>query len=155
MSDAQPDIEIEIDSLLPHADNMMLLEKLVSVSDVHLEADIIVDATVLHDRHGTVPALVALEYMAQAVSAWAGAQGRKQGREPQLGFLLGTRRFITNAAVFRPGDALRVRVDCVHQEPSGLGSFDCRVWNDRVDSTARLSVFQPEDAEKYLKENSI
>jgi predicted hotdog family 3-hydroxylacyl-ACP dehydratase len=93
-----------------------------------------------------VPAWVGIEYMAQAVSAWAGARALSGGGQPRIGFLLGTRRYEARCAGFSGGRTLRVQARCEMMAGNGLGMFDCSIHLDgREIATGRLSVFEPSD----------
>jgi predicted hotdog family 3-hydroxylacyl-ACP dehydratase len=95
-------------------------------------------------RDGAVPAWVGIEYMAQAVSAWAGARALRGGGRPRIGFLLGTRRYDVHCAAFPGGRTLRVQVRCEFMGDNGLGLFDCSIHLDGAEVAAgRLSVFEP------------
>ena len=105
---------------------------------------------VVHE--GRMPGWVGLEYMAQTISAWSGAQHAQQGGSPRLGMLLGTRRYHAHVPDFAAGTRLRIEV---HQEfvgANGLGMFDCRILREGEEvATARLSIFEPEDGESILR----
>ena len=53
--------------------------------------ELVVPEAGLFVEDGQVPAWVGIEYMAQAIAAWAGCRARAAGKPPQLGFLLGSR----------------------------------------------------------------
>ena len=95
-------------------------------------------------RDGAVPAWVAIEYMAQAVSAWAGARGRRAGGQPRPGLLLGSRKYEAKCESFPSGATLRVEAQCELIAANGLGTFDCRITMDgREVAVARIAVFDP------------
>jgi len=58
----------------------------------------------------TVPALLGIEYMAQTIAAFGGIKRRLAGRPLDLGFLLGTRRYVCNVGTFAVGSVLTVSV---------------------------------------------
>ena len=89
-----------------------------------------------------------LEYMAQAIGAYAGYAARKRGEPIKLGYLLGTRCYECSRPIYTVGMLLRVHVKRVLQSENGLASFECRI-DDEIGqiASANLSVFQPaEDA---------
>ena len=145
-------LPLNIDEVLPHRDSMRLIDRLL---DWQPES-IVVEVDVPH--HGPfnhadgVPAWVGVEYMAQAIAAWAGCRARSAGREPSIGFLLGTRRYESRVSWFRAGALLRVEARRELLGDNGLGMFSCRILGDGEElATAKVSVFEPPDAMAYLE----
>jgi ApeP dehydratase len=62
-----------IADLVPHKGPMCLLDRLIEVEEERLVAEVMVSDSSLFSRGGTVGAWVGIEYMAQAVAAWAGS----------------------------------------------------------------------------------
>jgi predicted hotdog family 3-hydroxylacyl-ACP dehydratase len=103
-------------------------------------------------RDGAVPAWVGIEYMAQTVSAWAGARARGQGGAPRAGLLLGSRRYEARRNAFPSGARLRVEARCELMGANGLGQFDCRIEMDGEEvATARIAVFDPPGGADFLQ----
>ena len=99
-----------------------------------------------------VPAWVGIEYMAQAIAAWAGCRARSAGNAPAIGVLLGTRRFTSSCPHFPCGSELQVRASCELMADNGLGMFACQILiDDQVCCQANVSVFEPADALAYLE----
>ena len=135
-----------IDSLIPHRGAMRLLDRVVALDDEHVVAEVDVPFDGLFVRDGEVPAWIGIEYMAQAVSAWAGARARSRGGEPRPGLLLGTRRYEAHCDGFASGVCLRVEARCDLYGANGLGQFECRIVQDgRELASARISVLDPPD----------
>jgi predicted hotdog family 3-hydroxylacyl-ACP dehydratase len=133
---------IDVVDLIPHTGDMVLLERIVDYDDKGLTAELVVRGDGLFGDNQTVPAWAGIEYMAQAVAAYVGVKA-KQANEPiRLGFLLGTRRYNSNVAVFKVGAILTIRVEKIIQD-DGLGVFDCRILGEGVEVTANLNVYQP------------
>ncbi|MDD2724174.1 MAG: 3-hydroxylacyl-ACP dehydratase [Methylovulum sp.] len=128
--------------LLPHAGGMMLLDKIIRFDDQSMVAEVIVNGNGLFGDEQSVPALVGIEYMAQAISAHSGMMDKIAGRQSYLGFLLGTRLYTSNVASFLTGAVLTVHVKIVLQE-QGLGVFDCKITAPGVLVEAKLNVYQP------------
>src|SRR5204863_4226908 len=74
-----------------------------------------------------VPAWVGIEYMAQTIAAWAGGRARRAGREPAVGFLLGSRRYQAHRPAFACGQTVRICTRCEFIGDNGLGQFACRI----------------------------
>lgn len=139
------------EELVPHSGDMALLDEVVGVGEEILTATVRVREDGIFDRDGRVPAYVGIEYMAQAVAAFSGYWAKQVGEEVRLGFLLGTRKFLSNIDSFRCGDQLTVDVERLLQAENGMATFECRISGEGVEQSARLNVFQPENIEEYLK----
>ncbi|WP_308364439.1 MULTISPECIES: hotdog family protein [unclassified Microbulbifer] len=139
------------EELVPHSGDMALLDEVVGVGEETLTATLRVRKDGIFDREGRVPAYVGIEYMAQAVAAFSGYWAKQVGEEVRLGFLLGTRKFLSNIDSFRCGDQLTVDVERLLQAENGMATFECRISGEGVEQSARLNVFQPENIEEYLK----
>lgn len=144
--------EYAIEELLPHRKPMLLLEQLLESGSDYIVCKVVVGNDGLFDVASRVPASMGLEYMAQAVSAYSGLQARRKGLPVKLGFLLGTRLFESSVAEFSSGQVLEVKVRRILGGGDGLGSFECTVSGDGVRQSARLSVYEPDDPESYLKQ---
>jgi predicted hotdog family 3-hydroxylacyl-ACP dehydratase len=150
--------EYSVEELVPHSGKMSLLDRITDYGDIWLQAevDITVDA-MFADEKG-VPAWVGLEYLAQAIGAFAGLQERRSGGKPKIGFLLGSRKYQCSSDYFNLGDTLVLKVEEEMQGENGLSVFNGSLINTRdtqainyIEATARLNVFQPDDAEAFLK----
>ncbi|WP_148715468.1 ApeP family dehydratase [Chitinolyticbacter meiyuanensis] len=144
--------DIAIADLVPHAGTMCLLDTFVAAEGESLTAEVTIRADSLFCRNGEVGGWVGIEFMAQAVAAWAGWRARQRGGLPQVGFLLGSRKYECSRPAFFPGERLRVQVTRQFQADNGLGQFDCRIEiaGDTVASAA-LTVFEPDDAAGFLQ----
>ena len=133
--------------LLPHAPPMILLDRVTGWDQGRLYAmvEIRSDNPFYVPGHG-VPCHVGIEYMAQACGAYAGLEAKHAGQPVRIGFLLGTRHFSSQTPWFQLGEILTVSILEVLRE-SSMGVFDCRIAHDGDEvATARLNVYQPEDA---------
>jgi predicted hotdog family 3-hydroxylacyl-ACP dehydratase len=116
--------------LIPHSGPMCLLDRVVEHSPETTICAVDPGASsVLARPDGSVPAWVALEYMAQCVAVHGGLAARARGEDPRPGLLLGSRRLRFDARDFAPGDELRVSVRH-HAGERGLVVFDCAVARD-------------------------
>jgi predicted hotdog family 3-hydroxylacyl-ACP dehydratase len=141
-----------IESLIPHGGAMRLLDRVIAIDDDDVVAEVDVPFDGLFVRDGQVPSWIAIEYMAQAVSAWAGARARGKGGTPRPGLLLGSRRFEVHCDGFASGSTLRVEAHCELVGGNGLGQFDCRVMQEgRVLAASRISVLDPPEGTDLLK----
>ncbi|GGB80941.1 3-hydroxylacyl-ACP dehydratase [Marinobacterium zhoushanense] len=144
--------EFTVDELVPHSGQMSLLSEITDYGEEWLSAAVDITPTSMFADEKGVPAWVGLEYMAQAIGAYAGLQERKQGREPKLGFLLGTRKYSVPVAYFVLGERIEVRVTKNMEAENGLCAFDCELHGQRFEAVASLNIFQPDDADTFLRE---
>jgi len=131
--------------LLYHDDPMILVDRVVKRLDdgVICETDI-TSGTLFADDKG-VPAYVAIEYMAQAIGVFDGIIRKESSRKPEIGFLLGSRKFelFTNRFLF--GQTLKITVKRIW-DGEKVVQFDCIVEDARsLDTVAKatLTVYSP------------
>ena len=131
---------------------MVLLDSVISVDDAAMTCALAVrDDSLFMEAEG-VPALVGIEYMAQAIAAHAGWRARRDGDSVKPGFLLGTPRFTAHKPYFERGGDFRVDVakDWGDDE---MMRFDCQITHAQTGETyvaAGLNVFQPKNLDAYL-----
>ncbi len=146
----------DIDSVLPHKDSMRLIDRVVAWGPESIAVEVDVPGSGPLTTADGVPAWVGVEYMAQAIAAWAGCRARQEGRDPSIGFLLGTRRFTAHSPTFAAGSCLRVEAHCELMGENGLGMFACRILaGDEELAVANVSVYEPLDAMAYLESGEV
>lgn len=144
-----PSLPCAIAPFVPHRHGMCLLDTLLEVGDEHLLAEVTPCRDGLFAAARGVPGWVGLEWLAQAVAAWAGVQAVRQGDEPRIGFLLGTRRYRCQTPWFAFDRPVRVGVALDFRADNGLGAFRGELRGSHGESlaTTTLNVFQPESLE--------
>ncbi|AWF79419.1 3-hydroxylacyl-ACP dehydratase [Microbulbifer sp. A4B17] len=142
------------EELVPHSGNMSLLDEVISVGEEQLQAKLRVRDDGIFSRNGRVPAYVGIEYMAQSIAAFSGYHAKEQGKDVRLGFLLGTRKFLSNIESYRCGEELTIDVERILQAENGMATFECVITGSSIEQSARLNVFQPDNVEQYLKERN-
>jgi len=147
-------MEHTVASLVPQAERMVWLDRIVDHGDDWLEAEVTVRReNLLADEMG-VGGWVGIEYMGQAVAAYAGLQARAQGEPVKIGFLVGTRRYVSRWPRFPLGSRLRIHVRHECEAGNGLSAFACRITcGDKEVAAADLNVFQPVDPMEFLAGN--
>jgi predicted hotdog family 3-hydroxylacyl-ACP dehydratase len=134
----------DVADLVPQRGPMRLLGGIVSHSREETVCAVDLERSALFAQaDGSVPAFVALEYMAQCAAAHAGFARGAGAEPPRVGFLLGTRRLTLTTDRFRPGQRLRVSARH-HRGESGLVVFDCRLRDADSDETlaeGRLNLY--------------
>ncbi len=138
-----------IASLVPHAASMLLLDRLCEATATTARCEVRVGETLalfLRDD-GALPGWVGIELMAQTVAAWSGYQGHLRQEEPQIGLLLGARKYQCHLARLPAGSLLTIDCEQLLQD-GALASFQCYLRCDgELVAEARLSTIQP-DAEQ-------
>ena len=82
---------LAIENYVPHRGVMLLLDRLLQADAESAVAQVTVPRDGLFLQDAGMPAWVGVEYMAQAVAAWAGWQAVQAQQPVKLGFLQGTR----------------------------------------------------------------
>ncbi|WP_329740899.1 hotdog family protein [Dyella sp. A6] len=139
-----------LDTLVPHAGNMVLLDAVIEGDDEHIVCRRTVRADGLFEDAEGLPAWAGVELMAQAVAAWAGLQAQREGQPVRLGFLLGTRQYHCDVDGFAPGTELRVEAVRSFHDANGMGVFACRIDAPGGHAEARLNVFSPPDPDAFF-----
>lgn len=146
--------DYRVAQLVPHAGRMSLLSRVVAYDEGWLLAEVDIDNDSMFANDRGVPAWVGLEYMAQAIAAYAGLQERIQGGLPKIGFLLGSRNYSASTDHFARGQTFQVRVELEMVADNGLNVFNCVLEGNNTRASAVVNVFQPDDAEKFLEETT-
>ena len=144
---ALPDIR----DVMPHSGPMVLLDRVVAADDESLCAEVRVRAHSLFFVDGAIGGWVGLEYMAQAIGAFAGYRSRLRGEPVRIGYLLGTRHYECKQPSFALGSRLEIYVKRVLQSQDGLAAFDCRIDDETgMVASANVTVFQSADGDKSM-----
>jgi predicted hotdog family 3-hydroxylacyl-ACP dehydratase len=148
-------IDMPIAELMPHGGRMRLLDRILEGDADSLLAEVTVREDSLFFANGGVGGWVGIEFMAQAVAAWAGWHARLRGEAPRVGFLLGTRRYECSRPVFKPGECLRIEVLRQFSADNGLGQFDCTITiGTETVAKAALTVFEPRSGQDMGRGNT-
>ena len=144
-----PDIRM----LVPHAGSMVLLDRVVSCDEENLCAEVAIRPDSLFCGADGVGSWIGIEYMAQAIAAFAGYHARMRNEPVKIGFLLGSRRYDCTQPYFPLGVVLRVCVRRLLQSENGLGSFECHIEDDNKQeiATGTITVFQPVEVKDFLE----
>ena len=143
----------EIEDVLPHKHPMILLDAITGYDEQSIETRVTVRPASQFYRPGRgVPVHISLEWMAQTCGAFAGVRGREGGEAVRVGLLLGTRDFVASVAWLTDGQCFNVHATKLFEDGQ-IGAFDCAVrfaGQSEPIATARLTVFQPDDAAALL-----
>ena len=134
-----------IEALLIHRPPMLLLDKVTGYNETEVVASVIITESSRFLSSEGVPGHVAIEFMAQACGAYAGAMALDAGAPVKIGLLLGTRMCTVLVPWFRVGDQLIVSASIVFHDEQ-LAAFDCKIEiGGRLVAEAQLKVYQPQD----------
>ena len=144
-----------ITSLIPHRPPMVMLDRVLGVTDESLRAEVTITAqSVFFDENEqAVGAWLGIEFMAQTIAAFEGFQANTRGEAVKVGFLLGTRRYETHCAGFGIGSVLQVEAHRILEHENGLAAFECRITdvNQQLLASATVTVFKPDNVHQFLE----
>ena len=141
---------IDAREVLPHSGEMVLIDEIVSFDDDRIVARTTIregcpffrsSQSAVTGGVAGVPSWVGVEYMAQTVAAWNGLRARAEGQAPKSGFLIGTKKYQSNRALF-PLDR-QLTIEASLQDKHGpLGVFECRLHSQEIEVEAILSIYE-------------
>lgn len=136
-----------LSDLVPHSPPSLLLDELIYLDDDRAITRVSITEDSPFIEAGSVPAIVMIEYMAQTIAAFSGAQRSRQGLPVQFGFLLGCREMTLDVDDLQLGADLRVSATRVWSSET-LGQFECEVSIEgRGVARATLNVFEGQMAQ--------
>ncbi len=150
----EPTVQFDsVGELLPHEKPLLLLDGVQSYGAEH--AEVYVDngsMSMFSEEDGRVPAWVGIEYMAQAIGVFAGIYLKKKGKQPQIGFLLGTRKYESFITHFEPNTRIYINAVREYHSEDNLVQFACTIKHgDRLLAKADIKAIQPENPKELLK----
>jgi predicted hotdog family 3-hydroxylacyl-ACP dehydratase len=148
-------IDWPLAELIPHSGDMILIDQVLSFDEEQIHTRLTVKPGGIYNQtDGSLPAWVGVEIMAQTVAAFAGCRARVLGNAVELGFLLGTRKFVCNVEYFPAGTELTIHALRSLEADNGMGVFECHINAPGIHATARLNVFCPPQSAHYLHEST-
>ncbi len=145
----------DLSKILPHDKPMILIDDIL---EIDMKNQFVKTSVKIHENkiffnkeiNGISP-LAGIEFMAQTIGCYA---YYKAGETiPKIGFLLGTRLYENSLEKFENGKTYIITAKELYNDDE-LVSFECLIYNDNQEvAKATVNVFQPKDAEKYIKEN--
>lgn len=141
--------DLDISTLVPHAPPVLALDRIDHVDESSLSARVTIREDSIFCEPGVgVPVWVALEFFGQAVAALEGVRARDSARPVPVGYLLGTRRFLTPIQAFPVGARLQLSVRELHADPTGLALFHGAIEGEEIAIECRFSVYRKADGEQ-------
>ncbi len=131
-----------MEALLPHRAPMILLDAVEADARDSIACRVAVHAASPFVENGHVPAVIAIEYMAQCVAAYAGLRAVRNERPVRVAYLIGASPIEFSVDGLRVGENLRVEARRIWGDNS-LGKFECSVDSQgRRVASGLLTVFQ-------------
>ena len=131
-----------VSELLLHRAPMILIDEVLEAAEGRVVTRVTLRSSSPFVENERVSAVVAIEYMAQTIAAYAGLRARAAGGVPRIGYLLGTREMTLEIDAFAVGDELTIEARHVWGDDQ-LGSFECEVRRaGRVLVTALVKVYE-------------
>ncbi len=150
--------KIDVENLLPHSGDMVLIDKILEYGDGYGVAHVKVRSNSKfyeQDLNG-IHSSIGLEWMAQTIAAIAGITALQNNRPVQIGFLLGSRKYEPTTSVFKLDQEYTIRIKQLFYEANGLGAFECSIYQENeLIAESKLNVFAPDNAEKFLKGEGV
>jgi predicted hotdog family 3-hydroxylacyl-ACP dehydratase len=137
--------------VLPHRRGMLLAETVDYGPDCGRIALTVREDSPFCEGARGVPAWVGIEYMAQAMGVYSGVERHQHGGTPQIGLLIGTRRYDSSVPVFSLGAQLTTTARLVFSDAE-MYVFNCEI-SDGQNVLARgdIKAFRPDDIHEFLR----
>lgn len=135
----------EITAVIAHDAPMILIDDLVEVGREHVHCRVTIHESGIffNQQLRTVPGYVGIEFMAQALAAWAGFHARERGERPPIGFLLGGRRYQSECSSFDEGMQLDIYAKQIMKSEQ-MAAFSCTIQcHGIVQAKCELNVYEP------------
>ena len=131
-----------LEDLLPHRAPMILLDRVEDDAAESITCGVTLRDESPFVENGSVPAVVATEYMAQCVATFAGLKASRHGDEVRVGYVIGARLIEFAVDTIHVGENLVVEARRVWGDDI-LGTFECTVDSaGRRVASAILTVYQ-------------
>ena len=146
----------QIVDVLPHREPMILIDSLDSYDNDSCicKVEITKESPFYDENQAAVPSYIGIEYMAQAIAAYSGANALDNNEKVTIGFLLGSRKYKTFKSYFTLNALLTINIKQLYQEESGLSVFECEILDQTSEllAQANINVYQPSDADAFINE---
>ena len=146
----------QIVDVLPHREPMILIDSLDSYDhdSCICKVKITKESPFYDENQSAAPSYIGIEYMAQAIAAYSGANALDNNGKVTIGFLLGSRKYKTFKTSFTINTLLTINIKQLYQEESGLSVFECEIFDQTSEllAQANINVYQPGDADAFINE---
>ena len=127
---------------IPHQAPMIFVDHVLEFGEDYAITQLRVRPELMFYEEQGLPSWSAIEIMAQTISVFAGHQGQGNGKPPQVGYLLGTRKMQLPVSHFALDHVLTIKAQQLFLH-EGLGQFQCELHYEQHCISAQLSVYQP------------
>lgn len=134
---------VEIEHLIPHRGAMIFLDRVVKTDSNKIFCEFEIKPDFFLCEQGKVPAYVGVEIIAQSIAAFNGVKNYSDRYEPEIGFLLGVRKFRSQVPYFNVGDILNIETTVEYIEESLCRFVGEISIGERKVIEALLSTFKP------------
>lgn len=139
------------EQVLPHRHEMLLADSADYGADYGQITLTIRPDSLFCEGESGVPAWVGIEYMAQAMGVFSGVESRQHGAAPQIGLLIGTRRYDSSVPYFPVGAQLTATARLVFQEEQ-MFVFNCEISDgQQILARGNIKAFRPDDINEFLR----
>ncbi len=144
-----------IAELIPHAGPMMLLDRVINIGQDSLSTEVTIRPEALFCDGEKVGAWVGIEYMAQTIAALSGWSAYQLKQPVRIGFLLGTRQYVSHTPWFKVGQTLQIHAQREIDGNNGVSAVACRIMapDGQLHAQAMLTVFQPDSLDDFLEKS--
>lgn len=156
-----------IEKLLPHTGDKILIDGVTAKSEGKIEAYTTHrNARVFASSSGDLPAWLTLEYMAQAISAYAGINSLAANQPISIGLLLGARKLESNQSHFSADIPLYIIATLSFGDDESISVFNCQAFQcsdinnpqpfkNGFSCQADLKVLKTDDPAMLLREEVL
>ncbi|GBF22667.1 3-hydroxydecanoyl-[acyl-carrier-protein] dehydratase [Candidatus Gastranaerophilus sp. (ex Termes propinquus)] len=142
------DANFNLEKLLPHKPPMILIDKVLEVDferkKIVCEVKITPNQMFYDKTINGVSSFLGLEFMAQTAGCYVHLKSGED-KEPQIGFLLGTRLYKSALDTFLKGRVYTISACEVFSDDT-MASFECFIYdNDQECASAVINAYQPKE----------
>lgn len=136
-------VDIPFEDLVPHSGASVLLDSVIAVDETQIRCGVVVRRGGRFITDDGVGASISIEWMAQAIAAYAGFHRLQKSEPVQVGFLVSCRCAELNIPWIKLDTECEVTATVLRDGGMQMASFKCEVLaNDAVVATATLNVYQ-------------
>jgi predicted hotdog family 3-hydroxylacyl-ACP dehydratase len=137
--------------LVPHRPPMLLLDRVLSYDGERVVCETVLEAGSPFVEQGRVPAVVGIEYMAQAAAAFAGIEQVQRGEAASIGLLIGSRYYSCMLETFPFGTPLVVEVRLALRDEEDFAAYRCALSaHSQPIAECTLKAYRPRDIRPFL-----
>lgn len=141
-------LKYDLTKVLPHNHPMILIDAIIEINMEQEKVTTLyapVRSKMFYDKeHNGVSSVIAIELMAQTIGCYAYFKNNE--KEPQIGFLLGSRLLEISENYFTVGQTYAITAKAVFSD-NNISSFDCIIKNmdDTIIANATINVYQSDN----------